>query len=179
MSAPETIDPHQHGPQIKQLQARDESKFHQTPSHTSTMTLYKDMNEDVMAVDAVVWARPFPFLRLPKDIRFMIYDLLQPNTNKHIRISNDPERDPYCAVLVVRTFDMAILRTCKTVNDEARALLYKTARQLFTKCAAQIVLPKGDAQENMITTFLGAVKDSYKSLCATHGARGSQDMFII
>ncbi|KAH7380300.1 hypothetical protein DE146DRAFT_671043 [Phaeosphaeria sp. MPI-PUGE-AT-0046c] len=140
------------------------------------MTVDQSLNKAPRAVDGFMSEKPFQFLRLPKDIRFMVYELLQPRNNKHILLSNAPERDPHCAILVVRTMDMSMLRTCKTVNDEARGLLYKTARQLFTTCAAQIILPKGDAQENMVTTFLGAVQDSYKSLCAAHGARGIREL---
>lgn len=143
------------------------------------MATIQDLIDGLGKADLLMSEKPFPFLRLPKDIRFMVYELLQPNNNKHIRLSNEPERDPYCAVLVVRTMNMSILQTCKTINEEAKGLLYKTARQLFTKCAAQIILPKGDAEENMVTTFLGAVKDSYKSLCTAHGARGSSDMSTI
>lgn len=143
------------------------------------MTPPQSVNDVSSTEDAIKSDKPFPFLRLPKDIRFMIYELLQPNNNKHVRISNNPDREMYCAVLVIRSINMSILRTCKAINDEASSLLYKTARQLFTTCAAQIILPKGDEQENMITTFLGAVKDSYKGLCNAYGPRGTQDMSTV
>jgi hypothetical protein len=43
--------------------------------------------------------KALPFLRLPKDIRLMVYEQLQPR-NKYVRLSNNPEQDANCAIIV-------------------------------------------------------------------------------
>jgi hypothetical protein len=119
-------------------------------------------------------AEPFPFLRLPRDIRLMVYERLQPS-NKHVRLSNHPDNDPDCAILIVRSLDTAILASCRLINEEARGIWVKTAKQMISSCSAQILLPAQDSAENMVALFLAAVKDQLTAFHYEVGPRGSQD----
>lgn len=122
-------------------------------------------------------AEPFPFLGLPRDIRLMVYERLQPS-NKHVRLSNHPDNDPDCAILVVRSLDTAILASCRLINKEARGIWVKTAKQMISSCSAQILLPAQESAKNMVALFLAAVKDQFRAFHYEVGPRGSQDKFF-
>jgi hypothetical protein len=117
----------------------------------------------------------FPFLRLPTDIRFMVYDLLEPS-NKYVRLSNQPFRDPNSAILVIRSFDFSILATCKTVNEEASRILHTAAKGILSQCALQILLPtKEETTEDTVVLFLSAVREHRKKLRNKHGVNENRD----
>jgi hypothetical protein len=121
----------------------------------------------------------FPFLRLPKDIRFMVYDLLKPGS-KYVRLSQNyqPFCDPDCAILVIRSLDLAILATCRTINEEAKAILHKATREMLSKCALQILLPTPatvETTEDLLVLFLVAVHEHRKRLGNRYGTSENQD----
>ena len=107
----------------------------------------------------------------------MIYDLLALRpTNKHVRLSNEPANDPHCAIIVIRSLDLSILRTCKTVHDEAQGILVRLAKGMLSTCALQILRPVS-SDHDMIVLFLCAIRDHFKTLCTMYGTRGSRDKF--
>jgi hypothetical protein len=105
----------------------------------------------------------------------MVYDLLKPS-NKYVRLSNQPDFDPNGAILVIRSFDLAILATCKTVNEEASGMLHTSAKRILSKCALQILRPTDiEAAEDTVVLFLSAVRKHRKKLRNKHGVNNNGD----
>ncbi|KAF2854101.1 hypothetical protein T440DRAFT_442533 [Plenodomus tracheiphilus IPT5] len=69
----------------------------------------------------VLITEPFPFLKLPKEIRLMVYEQLPITTNKH-RI---PMKDPAHHVTLVNPSisGIRILATCRQIKEEASYIL--------------------------------------------------------
>ncbi|KAF2866562.1 hypothetical protein BDV95DRAFT_611614 [Massariosphaeria phaeospora] len=63
-----------------------------------------------------------PFLSLPKPVRLRIYSYLAPRTI-HTVGHQEPAASKAVIILVLRFVDRAILRTCRTIRDEAEATL--------------------------------------------------------
>jgi hypothetical protein len=59
---------------------------------------------------------PFPFLDLPKDIRFMVYDLLCSTTTRHYAAVADHD---YKVKIVKQHLHVSIILTCRTIYNEA------------------------------------------------------------
>jgi hypothetical protein len=109
----------------------------------------------------------------------MVYDLLEPSS-KYVRLSQNhqPFRDPDCAILVIRSLDLAILATCRTINEEAKAILHKATREMLSKCALQILLPTPttvETTEDLLVLFLVAVHEHRKRLGNKYGTSENQD----
>jgi hypothetical protein len=88
--------------------------------------------------------KPFPFMRLPKDIRLMVYERL-PRTVKHVRIGNCHFQNPAdtitdtTTILVVRSTSTMIVATCQEVYDEARSIVHKTIEQWVLEGGVKLV----------------------------------------
>ena len=80
---------------------------------------------------------PFRFLDLPKDIRLVFYDLL-PTVTHHHTIHGETECY-WLKIVTQHIAGLAILRTCRTINDEARRPLRKKADALRTEPLRLIV----------------------------------------
>jgi hypothetical protein len=116
------------------------------------------------------------FLSLPKDVRLMVYEQLQPS-NKYVRLSNQPDQDPGCAILVARSIEFSILATCRIIHNEAHRLPMKIMQDALSRSSLQILLPmRGNAAE-MVVLFLGAVRDHVKRLCQTYGPSSRRDTY--
>ncbi|KAI4644708.1 uncharacterized protein J4E78_009527 [Alternaria triticimaculans] len=76
----------------------------------------------------------FPFMRLPVELRLMIYERL-PRQIKHTEISIDGA----VAVLVTRHLPTAILRTSKQVHSEARTILEELVRHFIEESPTKLI----------------------------------------
>ncbi|KAI8941066.1 hypothetical protein NX059_002306 [Plenodomus lindquistii] len=65
--------------------------------------------------------KPFPFLRLPKDIRFMVYEQLPITTNKHQIPMSNPAH--HITLVNPSITGIRILATCRQINEEASYIL--------------------------------------------------------
>ncbi|PVI03131.1 hypothetical protein DM02DRAFT_670082 [Periconia macrospinosa] len=91
--------------------------------------------EDVQWMDEPVpTARPFRFLDLPKDVRLCVYEKL-PTTTRHIPLpmTRRETRQTAMFVCVVKTMPLAILASCRLVNEEASAILKGRLNQLCSR----------------------------------------------
>jgi hypothetical protein len=85
----------------------------------------------------------FPFLRLPKDIRLIVYEQL-PIVTRHstIRMRYTPNYDG-SSTLILRLLPLAILRVCWTIYHEAYAMLKPKMFEILTH-PSQIIIPGPD-----------------------------------
>ncbi|KAH9873045.1 hypothetical protein J1614_005442 [Plenodomus biglobosus] len=65
--------------------------------------------------------KPFPFLRLPKDVRLMVYEQLPMTTNEHIIPME--VRTHHITIVNYSISGIHILATCRQINDEASYVL--------------------------------------------------------
>ncbi|PVI03111.1 hypothetical protein DM02DRAFT_698923 [Periconia macrospinosa] len=81
--------------------------------------------------------RTFPFMRLPKEVRLVIYEFL-PGSTRHLHLpivgdidapSNSNENAIY-TIFVVRSLPVQILQVSKTIHNEARPILKKRLDKL-------------------------------------------------
>jgi hypothetical protein len=72
---------------------------------------------------------PFPFLDLPKDIRFMVYDLLCSTTTRHYAAVADHD---YKVKIVKQHLRVSIILTCGTIYNEA-VIIRKALETLKTQ----------------------------------------------
>jgi hypothetical protein len=72
---------------------------------------------------------PFPFLDLPKDIRFMVYDLFPVVTRHHVITTLSRYNTDGCSLTIIsyRIPGISLLATCRTINDEAIGMQRNTA----------------------------------------------------
>ncbi|KAF2870547.1 hypothetical protein BDV95DRAFT_63297 [Massariosphaeria phaeospora] len=79
--------------------------------------------------------RPFPFLKLPPEIRFLVYEQL-PRIIHHHHISID---NRVSLILVTRSIPTSILATCKTVHAEANQIVQSAARRFILESPPRMV----------------------------------------
>lgn len=106
----------------------------------------------------------------------MVYEQLQPS-NKYVRLSNQSDQDPGCAILVARSIDVSIMGTCRTIHDEAHGLLMKIMQQALSRSSVQILLQMRGNAADMVILFLSALREHVKRLCQTYGPRGIRDKY--
>ncbi|KAF2004524.1 hypothetical protein P154DRAFT_617060 [Amniculicola lignicola CBS 123094] len=93
---------------------------------------------------------PFPFMRLPTEIRLMVYELLPIETKRHHyqydgnheHLSHNEIQD-YMGVgytLILRSVPTAILGTCRTIYKEASPIIQKEVAQIGKKATKLIVV---------------------------------------
>jgi hypothetical protein len=78
--------------------------------------------------------KPFPFLRLPTEIRLLVYEHL-PRQIKHTKVSIDD----FVAILVTRHLPTAILRTSKLVRSESKAIVERLVREFIQESQTKII----------------------------------------
>jgi hypothetical protein len=72
---------------------------------------------------------PFPFAKLPTELRLMIYERLPIRTTRHnfsrpsSTRANPPT--PYSFAIVSQSTDLSILRTCSWIHTEASAIMHR------------------------------------------------------
>ncbi|KAH9859845.1 hypothetical protein IAQ61_011627 [Plenodomus lingam] len=72
-------------------------------------------------LDRHVLYKSFPFLKLPKDIRLMVYENLPITTNLHLIPSKRPHH--YITLVNPSISGIRILATCRQINQEASHIL--------------------------------------------------------
>lgn len=91
----------------------------------------------------------------------MVYERLGPS-NKHVHLNAD-DTSPCPVILIHRSTSAAILRTCKTIHQEASAIVLDIASKFYPKYAVQIVLALGaEKAEDMMVRFLVAIGKQLK-----------------
>ncbi|KAF2824062.1 hypothetical protein CC86DRAFT_248540, partial [Ophiobolus disseminans] len=82
---------------------------------------------------------PFRFLDLPPELRCMVYEELEIATRRHVLSDVDvreasswepPQAVDLAMTLVRKSIPVAILRTCRIINEEATPLLARKLRHL-------------------------------------------------
>ena len=76
----------------------------------------------------------FPFLRLPTEIRLLVYEHL-PRQVKHTEVSIDG----FVAILVTRHLPTAILRTSKLIRAEARPIIHRLIQEFIEESQTKII----------------------------------------
>lgn len=78
--------------------------------------------------------QPFPFMRLPSEIRLMIYERIpiELKVREFTHHAPDtPNSKPFRFSLIDRTICAAILRTCRQVYKEANPILHKKCQLIL------------------------------------------------
>jgi hypothetical protein len=84
--------------------------------------------------------QPFRFLSLPIELRLMIYERLS-RTLKHHTLQSPPENDP--VTFITRSIDLSIMRTCKTIYNEAHRVIRRVLRNFIESASPKLICTEG------------------------------------
>lgn len=79
-------------------------------------------------------SKSFPFLRLPTEIRLLVYEHL-PRQIKHTEVSIDG----FVAILITRHLPTAILRTSKLIRAEAQPIVNRLIQEFIEESQTKII----------------------------------------
>ncbi|KAF2029826.1 hypothetical protein EK21DRAFT_66820 [Setomelanomma holmii] len=78
---------------------------------------------------------PFPFARLPTEVRLMVYERLPVQITRHDFTRANSTRagatSSYSFAIVSKRIDLSILQTCSWVNDEASAIMRRKTEDIM------------------------------------------------